>query len=178
MSEKTQSNCCSGGSSQPTQKTSWNINECRMMEAAVNLFTNESRCCGEAVFNAGCEAVGIKNDLIPSVALGLGGGVGLQGGTCGAVTGAALAVSVAWLDKQPIFAERKLATFYSAGRICAALKEKWGSVCCRELCGIDLSVPGGLEKLISSGVKDEKCAQYVKDAAAELARELKTIANA
>jgi len=155
----------------------WKIDERRMMKTADNLFTDEGRCCGEAVLAAGCEAVDVKNALVPSVALGLGGGVGLQGETCGAVTGAALAVSVAWLEKEPCYDERKMATFESAGRVCAALKKKWGSVRCRKLCGINLARPGGLEKLVA-GVKDEKCAGFVKDAARELAKELKVIAKA
>ena len=158
-------------------KTAWKIDERKLVKTADRLFGKEGRCCGESLLRAGCEAVGVESDLVPDIALGLGGGVGLQGETCGAVTGAALAVSVAWAKKEPCYAARKMETFQSAGRICSALKAKWKSVKCRKLCGINLTRPDGLEKLVAE-VKDVKCAQYVKDAARELAKELKAIAKA
>ena len=160
-----------------SKKAMWKIDDGKLVKAADDLFSKVGRCCGESVLCAGCKAIGVSNDIVPDVALGLGGGVGLQGETCGAVTGAALAVSVAWKKKEPRYAERKMATFESAGRICAALKAKWGSVKCRKLCGLNLTRPSGLAKLMG-GVKDEKCAGYVKDAARELAKELKNIAKA
>jgi len=160
----------------PLKSTPWKIDERKLVKTADTLFSKVNRCCGESLLCAGCKAVGVSCDIVPDVALGLGGGVGLQGETCGAVTGAALAVSVAWAKKEPRYDRRKMATFESAGRICAALKKKWGTVKCRKLCGINLSRPGGLEKLVG-GVKDEKCAGYVKDAARELAKELKAIAK-
>jgi len=159
-----------------TKKVAWTIDARKLIQRADALFMKECRCCGESLLCAGCEAIGVRCDLVPDIALGLGGGVGLQGETCGAVTGAALAVSVAWAKKTPLYDDRKMATFESAGRICDALKAKWGSVTCRKLCGLNLARPGGLEKLMA-GVKAEKCTGFVKDAARELAKELKKIMN-
>jgi C_GCAxxG_C_C family probable redox protein len=85
---------------------------------------------------------------IPDIALGLGGGVGLQGHVCGAVSGASLVVSLAMAKRVPEYSARKLATFEAAGRVCEELERRFGSVECRQMCGLDLTSPQGLEKLI------------------------------
>ena len=160
-----------------TQKTDmgWTIDGEKMAAAADKYFMVDERCCGESVLKAGCDAMGIKCDLVPDIALGFGGGVGLQGHVCGAVSGAVLAVSVAMLKKTPDYGARKMATFEAAGRVCEELEKRWGSVECSQLCKLDLTKPEGLQKLLSS-VKAEKCADFVKDAARALAKELRRIA--
>jgi C_GCAxxG_C_C family probable redox protein len=56
----------------------------------------EGRCCSEAVLLAACAALGVKdNEVIPSIAVGFGGGMGLTGRVCGAFSGAIMAVGIA-----------------------------------------------------------------------------------
>jgi C_GCAxxG_C_C family probable redox protein len=160
---------------QPKPDLGWTIDGAQMAAAADEFFMVDERCCGEAVLRCGCQAMGIESDLIPDIALGFGGGVGLQGHLCGAVSGAVLAVALAMAKKTPDYAARKMATFQAAGRVCKALKKQWGSVECRQLCELDLTTPEGLGKLMG-GVKAERCAGFVKDAARELAKELRHIA--
>ena len=153
----------------------WRIDGDRMASAADKYFMVDERCCGESILKAGCEAIGVKSDLFPDIALGLGGGIGLQGHTCGAVSAAALVVSLAMAKKTPDYSARKMATFEAAGRVCKELEKRLGSVQCRKMCKLDLTRPTGLEKLMG-GVKAEKCAGFVKETARVLAKELRQIA--
>ncbi len=66
-----------------------------LAQAAVRHFLPGKLTCGEALLKAGCEALGVRSDLVPDVALGLAGGVGLQGKTCGCVTGPAMVLGLA-----------------------------------------------------------------------------------
>jgi hypothetical protein len=96
----------------------------------------------------------------------------LQGHVCGAVSGAALVISLAMAKKVPDYAARKMATYEAAGRLCKALANRWGSVQCRQMCDLDLTQIEGLQKLVG-GVKADKCAGFVKDTARALAEELR-----
>ncbi len=63
-------------------------------EAAVKHYLPGGKSCAEAILMATCDALSVESELVPNVALGFAGGVGLQGRTCGAVTGAAMALGL------------------------------------------------------------------------------------
>ena len=154
----------------------WTTDGVRLATAADKHFMAEKRSCGEAILQAGCEALGIDNELIPDIALGLGGGIGLQGHVCGAVSGAALTISLAMAKKVPDYAARKMATFEAVGRCCRDVERRLGSAQCRQLCELDLTHPDELRKHVDEG-KAEKCAGIVKEVAHVLAEELRRIAG-
>ena len=148
----------------------------RMAVAADHYFMVDGRCCGESVLKSGCEALGIKNDVVPDIALGLGGGMGLQGHICGAVAAAALVLSLAFANAIEDYPTRKTAVFAAVGRLCMELEKRFGSIQCRQMCGLDLTTPEGLNQLVES-VKARKCAGFVKESARALAVELKALAK-
>lgn len=152
----------------------WSIDVERMVKAADTFFMIDERSCSEALLKAGCEAIGIAGDWLPDIALGLGGGIGLQGHVCGAVSGAALVISLAMANKVPAYAARRMPTHEAAGRVCKELERRFGSLQCRQICGLDLTQPEGIQKLFG-GVKTEKCADFVREAARVLAEELHRI---
>ena len=158
----------------PAAVATWAIDREQMAALADRYFMVDERCCGESILKSGCEALGIRSELFPDIALGLGGGIGLQGHVCGAVSAAALVVSLALAKKTPDYGSRKMATFQAAGRVCAALEKRFGSVECRQMCGLDLTTGEGLGRLMS-GVKAEKCAGFVKETARVLADELSAV---
>lgn len=149
----------------------WIINEEKMADDAVFSFIEEKRSCGEAVLKSGCNALSIQNNYLPDIALGLGGGVGLQGHVCGAVTGSTLVLSLAMAEKHPDYATRKKATLDISGRLCQEVQQKLGSVLCRDLCGLDLTSAEDFKKHIDEG-KTKQCAGIVKEISSILAREL------
>jgi C_GCAxxG_C_C family probable redox protein len=149
-----------------------------MMNIAEHQFNVEGRCCSESVLLAACEALGVKNnDLIPSIVLGFGGGMGLQGHVCGAFSAAILGIGIATGRTIDDYAERKGETFQTVAAFLKKCVEKWKFIDCKSICGLDLTTPEGLERLMNGGVKDRICAPLVKEAAGMLQEELQRIIN-
>jgi len=120
-----------------------NIDGEAMAAAADRYFMVDERCRGESVRKSGCEALGIKSDAVPDIALGLGGGMGLQGHICGAVSAAALVLSMATSKTIEDYPARKATTFEAVGRLCRELGKRFGSIQFRQMCGLDLTTPEG-----------------------------------
>ena len=146
----------------------------QLAKAASEHFLVDNRACSESIVMAGCETLGIRNELIPDIALGLAGGVGGQGDTCGVLTGAAMVLSVAIARKETAYPKKKRRIVQATGRVHREFKTQFGCTGCRGLCGLDLTTEEGRKKL-AEGVKGEKCAKFVQAGAKLLARELDTI---
>ena len=137
------------------------------------------RCCGESVLTAACAALGVTApEIVPSIALGFGGGVGLTGRLCGSFSAAIMAIGIATGKTIADYGERKGETFRRAAdflRKCA--EKRGGAVDCKALCGLDLTTEAGMDKLVNGGVKDEICLPLVKETAGMLYDELLRIRN-
>ena len=148
-----------------------NIDPAKTAQTAYNHFIPGKLTCGEATLMAGCQAIGIESDLIPDIALGLFGGVGCQGRTCGAITGSAMALSLAAASREPNYKKRKNLLRESIGRLYTGFKKQFGATDCRTLCGLDLTTAEG-RKIMKDRVKKEKCANFVRSGAKLLAKEI------
>jgi C_GCAxxG_C_C family probable redox protein len=146
----------------------------KLAETAYQHFIPGKRTCCEALLMAGCDALGVKSDLVPDIALGLAGGVGLQGQMCGVLTSSAMVVSLAAAREETEYPKKKMRTFQAAGRIQRKFRERFGHTDCRSLCGLDLTTPAGRKKLMES-VKAETCSKYVRAGAGLLAAELQQL---
>jgi len=142
-----------------------------LSKAAVEHFLPGGRTCAEALLMAGCEALGVKSELIPDIGLGLGGGIGLLGKTCGVVTGAVMVLGVAVGRKEPDYAKRKKEVFQVVQGFCRSFQKESGTVECRKLCGLDLTTPEG-RKALRESVKADKCKKLVERGARMLAESL------
>lgn len=151
-----------------------NIDPAKMAETAYQFFIPGKRTCSESILKAGCEALGIKSDLIPDIALGLAGGIGLQGKTCGVLTSSALVLSLAVAQNEKEYPKKKMATLQAVGRMYKAFEECVGDTRCRALCDLDLTTPEGRKKL-QTKVKKETCTRYVKVGSELLAKELQKL---
>ena len=120
---------------------------------------------------AGCECLSVESDIIPDIALGLVGGIGLQGRTCGAITGAAMVLSLAVAQKESDYKKKKMEVFNAVGRLYKKFDEKFGSTDCRPLCGLDLTTEQG-RKTLEEVVKENICAEFVETASRLMAEEL------
>jgi C_GCAxxG_C_C family probable redox protein len=123
---------------------------------------------------AGCEALGIQSDLVPDIALGLAGGIGLQGETCGVLSGCAMVLSLAVAEKEKDYPKKKMQTLQAVGRVHKAFRQRLGRADCRSLSGLDLTTPEGRKKL-QEGVKEQVCAGYVRAGCELLAKELQAL---
>ena len=119
--------------------------------------------CAQCTLVPWADGLGYDEDELMHMAAAFAGGM-FRGDTCGAVTGALMAIGLAFGDDPELTAE-KTAEFQ------AAFLERFGSTCCRELLGFDFSVPGELEKARESGKMTNECAAQVR-AASEILQEL------
>jgi len=151
-----------------------NVDPDRLAKTAYQHFIPGKLTCCESILIAGCEALEIKNDLVPDIALGLAGGIGLQGKTCGVLTGCALVLSLAIAQMEKEYPKKKMATLQAVGRVYNAFKEQLGNTECRPLCGLDLTTPEGRKKLQES-IKEQTCTRFVQVGSELLAKELQKL---
>ena len=138
----------------------------RLAKLATQHFLPGKRTCGEAVLMAGCEALGVKTDIVPDVALGLAGGIGMQGQVCGTIAAAAMVLGIAIGLKERDYKKKKARVFKATGELYKRFEKRFGTTRCRDLSGLDLTTPEGLKALMG-GVKANTCSKFV-DAAARL----------
>ena len=125
--------------------------------------------CAESAFVVLKEAFGLPDAADSSAAMALNGGLAYSGGTCGAVTGAALAVGM--------LAGRRISDHRAAKRVArlvtadllGAFEAEFGTSACRELIGQDLRTEAGHRGFIESGVWRNRCMRQIEMAVARLA---------
>jgi C_GCAxxG_C_C family probable redox protein len=108
-----------------------------------------------------------KNELIPKIATGFGGGIGRCGSVCGALTGSIMAMGVKYGTNEPS-AKKRSKAYEIAKRLYREFEVQNGSVYCRELTGCDLTSPEGIEKARKTRVFEEKCLGIVENSVKNL----------
>ncbi|MEM3013774.1 MAG: C-GCAxxG-C-C family protein [Candidatus Bathyarchaeia archaeon] len=119
--------------------------------------------CSQSVVLTMFEYWGIKDELVPKIATGFGGGIGRCGSVCGALIGSIMALGAKFGINEPS-AEKRLKTYEVSRRFFEEFKKRNGSVLCRELIGYNLSDSVEYEKAVKDSVFHKKCVEYVKTA--------------
>jgi C_GCAxxG_C_C family probable redox protein len=163
-----------GRSGQAEQSKPGPISPDQLAKAAQRHFLEGKHSCCESVLLAGCEALGIKSELIPDIAIGLAGGIGMQGETCGVLTGSALVLSLAVAKKETEYPKKVMRATQAMAQVHKAFKREFAHTDCRSLTGVDLTTPEGKAKH-KADVRAQKCARYVAAAARLLAAQLNTV---
>ncbi|MGA8856117.1 MAG: C-GCAxxG-C-C family protein [Candidatus Bathyarchaeia archaeon] len=97
--------------------------------------------------------------FIPMMATGFGGGMALNGDTCGALSGGIIAIDLVLGRNQPL---QSRDTCYSAvDRLYQDFKKKFGTCKCCELTGVDLKTAEGLNAL-HDRIRGERCKPIVE----------------
>jgi len=106
--------------------------------------------------------LGNEDLLWPGVAF-TGGIGGQQEAPCGAISAAAICLGLRYRssDKQKA-KQARLDARLGAHEVIKSFTEKFGSIICSELVGIDFSKPGGYQQFLESGIWKEKCDNYVQ----------------
>ncbi|MGB9713792.1 MAG: C-GCAxxG-C-C family protein [Candidatus Bathyarchaeales archaeon] len=131
-----------------------------LCEKAVKRFL-EGYNCAQSVLSTMCEFWNIKSELVPKIATPFGGGIGLRGSVCGALTGGVMAIGIKHGANEPS-AKKHLKAYELAGVVYTEFQKRHGTVLCRELIGYNLSDPKDLEKAGKAGVFEKKCVGFVK----------------
>ena len=120
--------------------------------------------CSQAVMKAVLENQGMDFDEIFHLAAGFGGGVGLQGHICGAVSGAVAALGVINGKKFDDVAKHKEATYESSEKLMQLFQKKNGSIICDDLTGIVMADKAAHDRAMEDGTFKRICPGYVEDA--------------
>jgi len=133
-------------------------------EKAIDYFRNRFNC-SQSVFTVFGTEEGISEDISLKVSCAFGGGMGRQQLTCGAVTGALMALGLkygkALIDPE----EKKQQTYALTREFFQKFTELNGSVNCKVLLdGLDMNNPEDHKVIMERKLFDLKCEKYVVDA--------------
>jgi C_GCAxxG_C_C family probable redox protein len=109
--------------------------------------------------------MGLSRELAIRLGGPFGGGMGSLGETCGAVSGALMALGLKFFQAGPQDAPGKQRVYALAQEFCKRFKERHASTLCRDLIGMDISTPEGQKKARDAGVFKELCPPLVRSAA-------------
>jgi len=112
------------------------------------------------------------NEVIPQIASGFAGGIGMTGAVCGAVVGAVMAIGLKQGRADTM--EEMLGKLAVAGEFRRRFESEMGDIGCRELTGLDLSTEQGRKLSMSSDTSLKVCFPAVRTAyrlAVDLLRE-------
>ena len=130
------------------------------VQKAIQLF-NSNFNCSQSVLAAFADKFGMDESAALKVASGFGGGIGCSGGTCGALTGAVMALGLCCGTADPSDKTAKVEVYRKVRRLTEEYKLHTGSTICRELMGFDMSTPEGHKMSKMPGAFD-RCDDFVR----------------
>jgi C_GCAxxG_C_C family probable redox protein len=138
---------------------------------ARELFLDDSNTygCAETTLRVLAEAYGLPDAADTSAAMALNGGIAYSGATCGAITGAAMAVGRLTASRVADHAEAKRAARAMTADLIAAFEAEFGATTCRALTGLDLRTDEGHRAFIDGGAWRDGCMRQIELAVARLA---------
>jgi C_GCAxxG_C_C family probable redox protein len=119
--------------------------------------------CSQAVFSTLAEPLGFDRALALKIASPFGGGIGRTGETCGAVSGALMALGLhsGFSEPDPQAKERVYAL---AREFMHRFEQQHGELSCKALIGVDIGTPAGLQKARQQNIFATKCLQFIASA--------------
>lgn len=133
-------------------------------EKALSYFDNKFNC-SQSVLTAFAEESGLTEDESLRVACAFGGGIGRQQLTCGAVTGAAMAIGLKFGKGKNDEDEKKQLTYDKTVELFEAFTKLYGSTICRKLLNdLDMRNEKELSLINGQNLFHTNCRKYVVDA--------------
>jgi len=124
--------------------------------------------CAESSLLALAKAQGIESNLLPKIATAFCSGVARTCGTCGALSGAIMGVSLGLGRTTP--EDSVQATYDATQKLIKKFESEFGSGNCQALLGCDLGTPEGQSKFREQQL-GKKCAKFTRRAT-EIAAEI------
>jgi C_GCAxxG_C_C family probable redox protein len=132
----------------------------------------EGYACSQAVLVAFASRLGLAEDVAAGVASAFGGGMARNGWTCGALTGALMAVGLHAGNRTADGVARKDDAYARANDLVARFVREHGATDCRRLVVYDIGDPVQREQATAAGVFKTVCPRLVRTAAAFVAETL------
>ncbi|MFA6350566.1 MAG: C-GCAxxG-C-C family protein [Candidatus Omnitrophota bacterium] len=130
------------------------------VERSVSCF-KEGFSCSQAILSTYGQELGIDKATAFKISAPFGGGMARMGETCGAVTGAFMAIGL----KHAVSKDEKEKLYSLINKFVGKFKSKNGSILCKELLGHNIGTPEGMKAVKDKGLIDTLCPKLVKDAA-------------
>lgn len=128
---------------------------------------DQGYCCAESVLAAFAEQAGQDPESYLKIATGHCAGLGGTSGTCGALTGAAMAVGLTFGRKD---SDAPMKTcFANTKTLKSRFKFEFKSTNCTDLLGLELGTEDGMEHFQKLGLRTTHCRRFTI-AAAEMAQ--------
>ena len=121
--------------------------------------------CSQSVLSCCGERFGLDRQTAFRMGEAFGGGMGRMGLTCGAVTGAFMAIGLKHAKLTPDDQSSREKSIELVRRFRQAFEARHGSISCRELLGCDISTPEGYQQAVDRRLFREVCPKLVRDAA-------------
>ena len=121
--------------------------------------------CSQSIFSTYCEDFYLSADKGRKIACALGGGMGHNNETCGAVSGAIMLIGLKYGNTRFDDKKSKEKAYAVAQEFAKMFKERNGSLKCSELLGCDISTEEGNREAHEKNLFNDKCQKFVKDAA-------------
>lgn len=120
--------------------------------------------CSQSVFTVFGTEFGLSESDCLKIGCAFGAGMGRQQFTCGAVTGALMALGLKYGKGVGDPDEKKQYTYEKTREFFKEFVTSNGSASCRELLkGLDINDPGDHRKIIDQGLFEILCEKYVTD---------------
>lgn len=121
--------------------------------------------CAQSVLSVFAEELGMSKDACLKLASPFGSGIAYMQETCGAVSGALMAIGLKYgRGKDGTREDKELAYDMSRHFIEEFKKTTCGVICCRELMdGLDMKTPEGMEKIMERDLFRRRCSKHVQN---------------
>jgi C_GCAxxG_C_C family probable redox protein len=132
-------------------------------DKALKYFRNKFNC-SQAVFTVFGTENGLSENHCLKIGCAFGAGMGRQQLTCGAVTGALMALGLKYGKAISNPEENKQQTYEITREFFKEFKAKHGTTSCRELLrGLDINDPDDHQQIVDQGLFETLCEKYVTD---------------
>jgi C_GCAxxG_C_C family probable redox protein len=121
--------------------------------------------CSQAVLSAFCEELGLERGEGEKIASGFGGGIGHMAETCGAVTGAIMAIGLKRgmsVEGSPNKSNQQVYSLVTD--FVREFTKRNNSIKCRDLLGVDFNDEEAYRQARQKGLFYTVCTKYVNDA--------------
>jgi C_GCAxxG_C_C family probable redox protein len=134
------------------------------VEMAVSLF-QEGFLCSQAILAVYGAQFGLDRETALRIAGPFGGGISRMGLTCGAVTGAFMALGLKHSAIRADDKESRLTTYEMVKEFSKLFASRNGSISCADLLGVNIGETEGYTKAIEKNLFMTLCPKFVRDAA-------------
>lgn len=121
--------------------------------------------CSQSVISAFAEDFGLSKDSCLRLASPFGSGIARMQETCGAITGAMMAIGLKYGKGENGSEDDKALAYKYSQSLINEFKNRNNTICCRQLLDDhDINSPEGMAKIMELDLYHNYCLKYIRDA--------------